>query len=119
MVNPFFSGAFFHLGPCFITKDVPTSYGASSPLAPDTWVSTQQALAPKPETAPIRLPVLTGKKELWNWLQPYLVNNNGTLGTEYHGLQVGVDGMLNSLLFSHLCPIYLFLSISILLENHY
>ena len=79
----------------FITKDVPVSYNSTKPLQADTWVSTQQALAPKPETAPIRLPVKMGNKELWNWLQPYLVDINGAKGTEYNGFQVGVDGKFN------------------------
>jgi hypothetical protein len=38
---------------------------------------------------------------LWNWLQPYLVTNtDGSRGTEYNGLPVGVDGMFNFVIFS-------------------
>jgi hypothetical protein len=38
---------------------------------------------------------------LWNWLQPYLVaNTDGSRGTEYNGLLVGVDGMFDFVIFS-------------------
>ena len=38
---------------------------------------------------------------LWNWLQPYLVTNtDGSRGTEYNGLPVGVDGMFDFVIFS-------------------
>jgi hypothetical protein len=84
-----------------ITKDVPINYDATNPLEPTTWVTTQQALVPQSETAPIRLPILTGKNVLWNWLQPYLVTNtDGSRGTEYNGLPVGVDGMFDFVIFS-------------------
>jgi hypothetical protein len=84
------SGAFFHLGPCFLTKDVPTTYDSSQPLVADSWVSTQQQLTTSPETAQIRLPLRSGKKGRWNWLQPYEVDQD----TKYNGFEVGLDGML-------------------------
>jgi len=60
-----------------ITKDVPINYDATNPLEPTTWVTTQQAL------------------------EPYLVTNtDGSRGTEYNGLPVGVDGMFDFVIFS-------------------
>jgi hypothetical protein len=57
------------------------------------WIEDQQRLATTPETAAIRLP-LAGKKGLWNWLQPYVVEGEaeGETETRYNALQVGEEG---------------------------
>jgi hypothetical protein len=98
---------FFHLGPSLLSQDVPTSYDKSRPLNADLWLadqtvsnppSTSTALAsattpgapatPAPITPPavspvptVRLPI-SGKKGLWQWLQPYdIESDNPVAGT--------------------------------------
>lgn len=85
---------FFHLGPTLLSQDVPTSYDKSRPLNADSWLTSQTVSnppstdvapptavvptspppqAPTPSANPtstIRLPI-SGKKGLWQWLQPY------------------------------------------------
>ena len=87
--------AFFTLGPCLLTRDVPKVYDATNPLAPTTWLEDQKKLAAgaEPETAKIRLPI-AGKKGLWNWLQPYVVDGpeGGEEKRRYNGMAVGEEG---------------------------
>ncbi|SMR61077.1 unnamed protein product [Zymoseptoria tritici ST99CH_1E4] len=75
--------AFFRLGPQLLSQDVPP-YVENSHLDPDSWNATAAKAAPsttRPNTAPaaIRLPI-SGKKGMWQWLQPYDVP--GTKATE-------------------------------------
>jgi hypothetical protein len=109
--------AFFRLGPSLLSKDVPTKYDEHRPLNADSWFKAQDTsnppstdLVPAPTTtttpgpaipaaptlplpppAPsIRLPI-SGKKGLWQWLQPYDVTVDGQQVTRYNALGVEQD----------------------------
>jgi hypothetical protein len=77
----------------FLTKDLP-AYDSTNIVAVDSWVTKQQSSSTSTDTAPIRLPLLTGKKGMWNWLQPYAVDggSGGSQVTKYNAFEVGVNG---------------------------
>lgn len=78
----------FRLGPCFITKDVPITNETNEP--------------PKSDQVNIRLPILTGKRESYQWLQPYVTDEHDEASTAYKRISVEVDGVyaLDSLTLS-------------------
>ncbi|KJX99852.1 hypothetical protein TI39_contig350g00002 [Zymoseptoria brevis] len=66
--------AFFRLGPQLLSQDVP-AYIENSHLDPDSWNATaakgaSSTTASNTVPAAIRLPI-SGKKGMWQWLQPY------------------------------------------------
>lgn len=108
--------AFFRLGPSLLSKDVPTEYDKKTPLNADSWFKAQEVSNPPstdlvakpavPVTIPgtdsgttnqatsapapvpaIRLPI-SGKKGLWQWLQPYETVESGQRVTRYNALGV-------------------------------
>ncbi|KAK0108295.1 hypothetical protein ONS95_003111 [Cadophora gregata] len=73
--------AFFRLGPCLVSSDVPTTYDESRKLDPETWAAPQGDTTQSPPMPAIRLPV-SGKHGLWRWLQPYDVP--GPISGDHH-----------------------------------
>lgn len=73
--------AFFRLGPCLVSSDVPTEYDELRRLDPDNWAAPQGDTTQEPPMPAIRLPV-SGKHGLWRWLQPYDVP--GATETDHH-----------------------------------
>ncbi|KIV76929.1 hypothetical protein PV11_08778 [Exophiala sideris] len=63
--------AFFRLGPCLVTDDVPTTYAAANATNP----ATQTPLVS------VNLPV-SGAKGTWTWLQPYAQDGFDAEGKE-------------------------------------
>ncbi|KAL8901692.1 MAG: hypothetical protein Q9207_005078 [Kuettlingeria erythrocarpa] len=86
--------AFFRLGPVLLTKDVPARYDVSNPLDTETWMEKQRERTIDPATSKIRLPIGGGKKGIWEWLQPYRVEaeGSGSEGRKYNALDVGEEG---------------------------
>ncbi|KAL8759018.1 MAG: hypothetical protein Q9184_003748, partial [Pyrenodesmia sp. 2 TL-2023] len=82
--------AFFRLGPVLLTKDVPARYDPNNPLDTETWMQKQRERATDPGTARIRLPIGGGKKDTWEWLQPYRIEQHGGGSAErkYNALDV-------------------------------
>jgi hypothetical protein len=88
--------AFFKLGPCLVTRDLP-AFDSTLTVAADTWAAKQQTLDKSSTSAQIRLPLRTGKKTNWSWLQPYVVNGDSQGGgtgrqTRYNDFPVGEEG---------------------------
>ena len=77
-----------------LTKDVPTKYDATKPLSTETWLQRQRERVVDPATAPIRLPIGGGKKGVWEWLQPYVMQDeqDGETKRKYNALDVGEEG---------------------------
>lgn len=105
--------AFFKLGPCLVTRDVPATFDPTQAVAADTWAAKQQTLDENSASAKIRLPLRTGKKTSWSWLQPYVVDGDsagdgtGKKQTRYNDFPVGEEGecllgILSSLPCAHL-----------------
>lgn len=86
--------AFFHLGPILLTKNLPPTYDETKPLSADTWMQRQTERETEQTTAKIRLPIGSGKKGVWEWLQPYQVKSDDGLEEEkkYNAFDVGEDG---------------------------
>jgi hypothetical protein len=78
--------AFFRLGPCLLSTDVPAKYDKSRVVNPDSWTTPLPSGAgvQSPSMPAVRLPV-SGKKGLWRWLQPYDVP--GATPSDYNDTQ--------------------------------
>jgi hypothetical protein len=99
--------AFFKLGPCLVTRDIPATFDPTLVVDADTWAAKQQTLDSSSASAKIRLPLRTGKKTNWSWLQPYVVNDSSegadtVRETKYNDFPVGEEGeFLLSILYCY------------------